>query len=423
LKHLKNWQGTLAIVGIDWGDSGKGRLVDDLSARADIVARYNGGSNTGHTVKNEKGEFALHIIPSGIFNQKAVCLVGRNVAVDLESLTEEMDQLKKAHVSVKNLIIDEQASLTMTWHKLRDGVREAERSAKIGTTSRGVGPTYADRTERVGLLLKDLMSADFSEKLKKEVEFQNKYFRLNLSFKEISQKYGKIKNKIKTLVGSTTPIIKEARKKGKNILFEGAQGYFLDIDSGTYPFVTSSNPGVIGIWRCFDLHPKNIDHVIGITKAYTTRVGEGPMPTLIVGKDAQIIIKEGKEIGTTTGRVRRPGWLDLVLVKEAIEVNGITALAITKLDVLSTLKKIKLCTGYKLGGKEAGYIGHDAEYLSKVKPIYIELDGWGQDITKIRNFSTLPKNAQKYVKTIEKIVNVPVKFISVGPKRGQAIYR
>lgn len=421
-KSLKSWQGTLAVVGVDWGDSGKGRLIDDLSSKADIIARYNGGSNTGHSVKNQFGDFALHIIPSGIFNPKAICLVGRNVAVDLESLVQEMDQLNKSKVSYKNLILDEQASLTMPWHKLRDGMRERKRNNKIGTTGRGVGPTYADRTERVGLLLKDLISADFEEKLKQEIEFQNECFRLNLNLEKICQRYSQIKNKIKFFVGSTTIFIKEARKKSKNILFEGAQGYFLDIDAGTYPFVTSSNPGTLGIWRSFDLHPKEIDEAIGITKAYTTRVGEGPMPTLIETDEKDLIIKEGREIGTTTGRVRRPGWLDLVLLKEAVEVNGLTGLAITKLDVLAKLKKIKICTAYNLNGKAVTYPAHDADTLSKVKATYQELDGWNQDVTNVRDFAKLPDQAKKYIKMIEDYVKIPVKFISVGPKRGEVIY-
>ena len=421
-KSLKHWQGTLAVVGVDWGDSGKGRLIDDLSSRADIIARYIGGSNTGHSVKNKFGDFALHIIPSGIFNPKAICLVSRNVAVDLESLIQEIDQLNKSKVSYKNLILDEQASLTMPWHKLRDGMRERKRNNKIGTTGRGVGPTYADRTERVGLLLKDLISDDFEGKLKQEIEFQNEYFRLNLNFKKVIQKYSQIKNKINSFVGPTTLIVKEARKKGKNILFEGAQGYFLDIDAGTYPFVTSSNPGTVGIWRSFDLHPKEIDEAIGITKAYTTRVGEGPIPTLIETGEKDLIIKEGKEVGTTTGRVRRPGWLDLVLVKEAAENNGLTGLAVTKLDVLAKLKKIKICTGYKLNGKDTTYPAHDADTLSEVKTTYQELEGWNKDITNIRDFVKLPNQAKKYIKEIENYVKIPVKFISVGPERGQIIY-
>ena len=422
---LKNWQGTIAVVGVDWGDSGKGRLVDDLSQRADIVARFNGGSNTGHTVKNQMGEFALHIMPSGIFNENATCLVGRNVAVDLESLAHEMNTLDSAGVSYKNLIIDEQASLTMPWHKLLDGLREKEREekgAKIGTTGKGVGPTYADRTQRNGLLVKDLFLPDFRQKLKSEVEFYNEHFNLNLNQDELFKTVSVYAQKIKKYVGQTVPILLEAQKQGKNILFEGAQGIFLDIDFGTYPFVTSSNPGVVGIWRCFDFHPKKLDQVIGITKAYMTRVGEGPMPTLIKDENSQIIIEKGKEKGTTTGRVRRPGWLDLVLIKEAVEVNSITALAITKLDILSHLKKIRVCTGYNINGRRVGYLAHDADFLQKVEPIYNEFEGWHKDITNVRNFDDLPANAGKFIRFIEQFLCIAVKFISVGPERGQVIY-
>src|SRR3989304_6895821 len=253
---LKSWQGITCVIGLDWGDSGKGRLIDDLSSRADIVARYSGGSNTGHTVKNKYGKFAMHIMPSGIFNQKAQCLIGRGVACDLESLIEdEMAQLQKAAISWKNLIIDEQASLTMPWHKLRDGLREEFRLKKIGTTKRGVGPTYADRIERVGLRIKDLMSSDFKDKLFDEVKIQNNFFKLKLNPTQTYKTYFRFAKIIRPHVGQTIPILKKAQKEAKNILFEGTQGSFLDVDFGTYPFFTSPNTGVSGIWRSFNLHP------------------------------------------------------------------------------------------------------------------------------------------------------------------------
>ncbi|HLA04028.1 MAG TPA: adenylosuccinate synthase [Patescibacteria group bacterium] len=421
-KTLQSWQGTLAVIGVDWGDSGKGRLTDDLSARADVIARFNGGANTGHTVENQYGKFALHIIPSGIFNQKAKCLVGRNVVVDLESLVLEMSALAKAGVSYKNLLIDEQASLVMPWHKMRDGLREKLRSAKIGTTGRGVGPAYADRTERVGLLVKDLVSSGFAGKIEEEVKIQNKFYSLNLNANEIVKQYQKYQRKVKNFIGKSVPIISHAQKAKKNILFEGAQGYFLDIDAGTYPYVTSSNPGVVGIARSFDIHTSEINEVIGITKAYTTRVGEGPMPTKITGEVGRKIVDVGREVGTTTGRERAVGWLDSVLIKEAARANKLTALAVTKLDVLTNISKLKLCISYDLNGKSMDYIGHDAEFLSKVRPVYEDVGGWAEDISSIRSFTDLPKNAQNYIRVIEKITKVPVKFISVGPKRGEVIY-
>lgn len=421
-KTLKDWQGMLAIIGVDWGDSGKGRLTDDLSARADIIARFNGGANTGHTVENQYGKFALHIMPSGIFNQKAICLVGRNVAVDLESLVLEMSQLEKAGVSYKKLLIDEGASLVMSWHRMRDGLREKFRENKIGTTGKGVGPVYADRTERVGLLVKDLFSKELSEKIEEEAKIQNKFYDLNLNVRKIIGQYQKYQIKVKNFIGKSTQVVRQAQKARKNILFEGAQGYFLDIDAGTYPYVTSSNPGVIGIAKSFDIHPSDINEVVGITKAYTTRVGEGPMPTKIDGEVARKIVDVGKEIGTTTGRIRSVGWLDLVLIKEAARSNKLTALAVTKLDVLSKIAKLKLCVSYKLNGKSTDYIGHDAELLSNVKPVYQEFDGWEQDISHVRSFADLPQNAKIYIRRIEEFTKVPVKFISVGPKRGEAIY-
>ncbi len=422
-KTFNNWHGTAAVIGVDWGDSGKGRLIDDLAQNAHIVARFNGGSNTGHTVKNKYGKFALHITPSGIFNKKVICVVGRGVAVDLESLIEdEFKQLKSANISWSNLKIDEQATLTMPWHKLKDGLREEMRKSKIGTTKRGVGPTYADRIERSGLRVKDLYAGSFDKKLKDELDFQNKYFNLKLSFPKILTIYKKYAQTIRPFVTKTIPIIKDAIKNNKNVLFEGAQGYFLDIDAGTYPFVTSSNTGVIGICKSFDLYPTMISNVIGITKAYTTRVGSGPMPTKITTSEKNQIIEKGHEIGTTSGRVRDPGWLDLVLLKTACENNRVTKLAITKLDVLSNFKKIKLCVGYKLQNKAVDYISGDSEFLDSVEPVYEVLDGWIEDISKVRFIEKLPQNAQKYIKRIESFTNVKVNFIGVGPERSEAIY-
>lgn len=421
--NLSTWQGTTAVIGIDWGDSGKGRLIDDLSTGADIVARYNGGSNTGHTVKNQYGKFALHIIPSGIFNSKATNIIGRNVVVDLESLVDdELKQLKDAGVSWKNLIIDEQATLTMPWHRLRDGLREKQRSTKIGTTGRGVGPAYADRIERAGLRIKDLIGADFRGKLKDELDFQNLFFKLRLSFGEIFERYSKYAKIVEPHVAKTIPLVKQAIAKRQNILFEGAQGYFLDIDAGTYPFVTSSNTGILGIWRSFDLHPSLINHIIGITKAYTTRVGAGPMPTKMQGRQREIVIEKGHEIGTTSGRIRDPGWLDLVLLKTAVAANRVTSLAITKIDVLSGLDKIKICVGYRLNGKSVDYLSGDADYLDKCQPVYETLLGWQEDITSVRQFEKLPKNARNYIRRIEKFTAINVNFIGVGPDRSEVIY-
>lgn len=421
-KSLQNWHGAAAVIGVDWGDSGKGRLVDDLSARADIVARYNGGSNTGHTVENRHGKFAFHIIPSGIFNERALCVIGRSVAVDMESLVDEMAALEKAKVRYNNLLIDEQASLTMPWHRMRDGIHERQRSQKIGTTGRGVGPTYADRTERQGLLVKDLFLPEFEERLKEEFDYQTETYELDLNYEQILQNYREYAQKIKSFVGKTTPVIQEAINTSKNILFEGAQGYFLDIDFGTYPFVTSSHPGVVGIWTCFGVRPENLSEVIGITKAYTTRVGEGPIPTAMEEADADYIIKVGKEVGTTTGRIRHPGWLDLVLIKSAVRDNGITSLAVTKLDVLSSMPTVKLCTGYTQDGREVDYLPHDADFLASCTPVYEQLPGWRKKITRVRKFKDLPENAKRYIERIQEVVGVPVKFISVGSRRGQVIY-
>lgn len=429
MSGIKNIRGVTAVIDLGWGDSGKGRLIDDLAQNADIVARYSGGSNTGHTIQNSKGKFALHIIPSGIFNPKATCLIGRGVALDLESLIEdEFEQLKKAKVSWGNLIIDGQCTLTMPWHKLRDGLREKTRQNKIGTTGRGVGPTYADRVERVGLRLSDLIDKDFDKKLKVEIEFQNRFLSSNkiysfkLEFKEIFNKFTNYAKTIMPYIGNTVAALHVGISQKKNILFEGAQGWLLDIDGGTYPYVTSSNTGVVGIWRSFDLHPSYINNVIGITKAYMTRVGAGPMPTKITVQEAQAIIEKGHEVGTTSGRTRDPGWLDLVAIKYAANVNQINQLAITKLDVLSGFKKIKLCIGYKRDGKEVWYKSGDSKELEQSAPVYKTLPGWDEDLSKIRNLADLPKNAKACIKEIENNIGVKVSFIGVGPNRQEAIY-
>lgn len=424
-KHnLQEWRGTAAVIGVDWGDSGKGRLIDDLAQHAHVVARYNGGSNTGHTIKNHYGKFALHIIPSGIFNPRTQNIIGRGVAVDLESLIEdEVVQLKSAKVTLSNLKIDEQATLTMPWHKMRDDLREVYRDAKIGTTKKGVGPTYADRIERVGLRIKDLYERNFEKLLKDEIVFQSKFFNFKLSYPKIRSTFKKYAKIIKPFVTQTIPIIQKSIKDGKNILFEGAQGYFLDIDAGTYPFVTSSNTGIIGICRSFDIHPSQIESVIGITKAYTTRVGAGPMPTAIADlKTRNWIIDKGGEIGTTSGRIRNPGWLDLVLVKKAVEANHVTSLALTKIDVLSGLPQIKLCVGYTQNGKNVGYVSGYADYLARVKPVYETLPGWKDDLREARILSDLPDNARTFIRRVVDFAKVPVSYIGVGPERTQAIY-
>lgn len=423
-KHsLKDWSGVAAVIGADWGDSGKGRLIDNLSENAHVVARYNGGSNTGHTIKNAIGSFALHIMPSGIFNKKTVCLVGRGVVVDLEVLIEdEFVQLKKAKISWKNLFIDPRATLTMPWHKLRDGLREEINRVKIGTTKKGVGPAYADRIERIGLTVKDLIKRDFIEKLDEEINIQKKFYNLKIDKKHIIQKYRKYSELIRPHIADTNEIVSKSLNLKKNILFEGAQGYFLDIDAGTYPFVTSSNTGVLGIWKSYDLHPSEINHVIAITKAYTTRVGEGPMPTTIKSKERDLIIEKGGEVGVTTGRVRDPGWLDLVLLKFACQKNKANHIAMTKLDIFSNFNEIKLCIGYELNGKKTSYISGDGEILEKCKPIYESLSGWSEDISKVRNYKDLPQKAKNYIKKIENFVGVPVDFIGVGPNREEVIY-
>lgn len=440
------------VLGSQWGDEGKGKIIDFLSEKADYVVRYHGGNNAGHTVINQFGTFPLHLIPSGIFSKAIACITNGTV-LDLEVLAEEIEMLEKAGIKVKGrLLISPRCHVIMPYHKLLDKLyEEAKGKARTGTTGRGIGPVYADKVSYNGIRLYDFLDKkQFSEKLATQLTVKNKIIAA-LSEKESLfpyRKHAKIKNrvmasiapkpltqkeietemfkifaKIKPFISEPYPVLVNAVKKNKHILFEGAQGIFLDNDWGTYPYITASTIVTGGINAGTGLPVQNISDVIGVVKAYTTRVGEGPFPTELFDKDGEELRKEGAEFGVTTGRPRRCGWFDVELVKFAAELNGYTSIAITKLDVLDTFKQIKVCTGYTFRGKPVRYFDGDAVFLSKVKPVYKTLPGWVQSTRGTTKFEELPKAAQNYIKELEKLVGVKASFISTGPERKAIIVR
>lgn len=416
-------------IGAQWGDEGKGKAVDFLATRADLVVRFHGGNNAGHTVINEYGKFPFHLIPSGIFQPKTKCLISNGAVIDLSVLISEIKLVEKAGIKTKGrLFISPRVHLIMPYHKILDGLYEQEKGEnKMGTTGSGIGPCYADKVSYNGLRLYDLLDPkQFLEKVTLQLKIKNKIIVAlggqNLKLKEISESYKDFLKIIKPYIFELTPILEKAVKQKKFILYEGAQGFFLDNDWGTYPFVTASStvPGSINAASGLPVFPNKI---LSVSKAYTTRVGSGPFPTELDNQIGEIIRKKGGEYGATTGRPRRCGWLDLELVKTSCRLTGATEIFLTKLDILDEFKEIKIAIGYESKGKKVGYLDGDAAFLGKVIPIYKTFPGWQQDISKIRKFLDLPKKAQAYIKYIEKYLGIPVKYVSVGPRREETIVR
>ncbi len=415
----------IVVVGTQWGDEGKGKIVDFLTAKAHFVVRFQGGNNAGHTLVINQKKYILHLIPSGIFHPHTVCVIGNGVVVDPAVLISEIENLKNAGVEItpKKLKISERAHTIMPYHKALDLAREAKaKKNKIGTTGRGIGPCYEDKVARRGFRLIDLTRPKyFRERLKTILEEKNFFLQYlsaePLNYKEICEKYLEFGKYLKPYLTDVSSLLWEGFKKNKNILFEGAQGTYLDIDYGTYPYVTSSNTLAGNACCGSGLGPTFIKEVIGIVKAYTTRVGEGPFPTELKDEIGEYLREKGGEYGSTTGRPRRCGWLDLVMVKGAIKLNGITSLALTKLDVLSGLSKIKLCVAYKIGKKILKTFPSTLEDLSKIEPVYEELPGWEENLEGIKDLNHLPKEAKDYIKAIESYLGVPISMISTGPGR------
>ncbi|MCL4457405.1 MAG: adenylosuccinate synthase [Nitrospirae bacterium] len=420
---------TVVIVGTQWGDEGKGKIVDFLTEKADVVARYQGGNNAGHTVviKNEK--YILHLIPSGVLHKNKKCIIGNGVVIDPAALIEEMDGLKKRGITInKNLLISKNAHVIMPYHVALDKGNENKKGGKkIGTTGRGIGPSYTDKIARYGIRMMDLMSPEvFKEKLSANLStanflLENLYKTAPLSEKEIYRQYMKYAERLAPYIADTDLIINKEIASGKKVLFEGAQGTLLDIDHGTYPFVTSSNTIAGGACTGLGVGPTKIKKVLGVVKAYTTRVGEGPFPTELKNALGEAIRQKGGEFGATTGRPRRCGWLDILILKHAIRINGLTGLAITKLDILDGFDRLKICVGYKYKGKRYAEFPKEIEVLNNCEPVYETVDGWKESTLGIKDFSKLPANARKYIKTIEKILGIKVHIISTGQKRDEII--
>jgi adenylosuccinate synthase len=420
---------TVVIVGTQWGDEGKGKIVDFLTEKADVVARYQGGNNAGHTVviKNEK--YILHLIPSGVLHKGKKCIIGNGVVIDPKALIEEMDGLKKRGINMdKNLLISKNANVIMPYHVAIDKGSESKKgNKKIGTTGRGIGPSYTDKIARHGIRIMDLMNPEvFKEKLKANLAtvnflLENMYKAEPLNANAIYKQYMKYAERLAPYIADTDLIINKEMETGKKILFEGAQGTLLDIDHGTYPFVTSSNTIAGGACTGLGVGPTKIKKVLGVVKAYTTRVGEGPFPTELKDALGEEIRQKGGEFGATTGRPRRCGWLDMLILRHAARVNGLTGIAITKLDILDGLDKLKICVGYKYNGKRYTEFPKEIEVLNNCVPVYETVDGWKESTLGIKDFNRLPLNAKKYIRTIEKMLGLKVHIISTGQKRDEII--
>ena len=417
------------VVGMQWGDEGKGKIIDLLSEEADVIARYAGGHNAGHTIVFDGNQHILHLIPSGIFHSEKLCVIGNGVVIDPAALIQEMDLLKKANVDLDDrLVISDRANIILPYHGTFDKGREnSNHFEKIGTTGRGIGPSYADKIARTGIRVCDYRD---EKSLKKKV--QSNYNEKNTIFKDL---YGKelpssesmfdelmhYKETILKHIGDTHVLLRDEIEKKKKVLCEGAQGTMLDVDHGTYPFVTSSNSTSGGASTGLGIPPTQIDRVVGVIKAYTTRVGEGPFPTELHDEYGEKLRKEGHEFGSTTGRPRRCGWFDAVVARYAISLNGIDAMAITKLDVLDRFDTLKVCTGYKYKGNTFKEMPADLDILENGEPVYTDFEGWNQSTVEAENFDQLPDKAKFYIDGLQNILGVGFLMISTGPARNQTI--
>lgn len=418
---------SLVVVGTGWGDEGKGKITDYLSNKFDVCVRYQGGNNAGHTIKFDNKHFALNLIPSGIFNPKTINILSNGMVIDLSVLVKEINSLIDQGINCQNLYISNRAHILFPYHiELDEAFENLKGDNRVGTTKRGIGPCYIDKYMRIGIRFGDLLNKDsFYEKLSLNVDYANKILSLfgNKIFDKdkIFNKYTSYIDTIKSKIIDTSVFITNSLNENKNVIFEGAQGIMLCLDHGTYPYVTSSSPSASSVALNCGISPQYIQKVLGITKAYSTRVGEGAFPTEIFCETSKKIRKIGNEYGTTTGRERRIGWLDTVILKHGKRVSGITNLAVTLLDILTGFDKLKICVAYNLDGKKIEFIPSTIEEFSRCEPIYIELDGWMEDITQIKSFDDLPDNAKKYIKTIELTTGIKISIISVGPNRNQTI--
>lgn len=418
------------VLGAQWGDEGKGKMTDYLAEKANVVVRYQGGNNAGHTVKVGDKQYKLHLIPSGILYEDKLNIIANGVVLDPKSLLGEIDYLinEGVEVSPKKLVISDRAHVIMPYHKILDGAAEKFRGKNdIGTTGKGIGPCYTDKAERSGIRVCDLLDKEiFAERLKFNLALKNevisKVYGLEpLNFDEVYNEYLEYAERLRPFVTDTSVKVYNEIKSKKDVLFEGAQGNLLDIDYGTYPFVTSSNTTAGGVSAGAGIGPTMINSAVGIAKAYTTRVGKGPFPTELNDELGDYIREKGFEYGTTTGRPRRCGWLDVVILKQAVRVSGLTSFAFTKIDTLAGMEKLKMCVGYEFNGAIIDYIPASLEDLAKCVPVYEEFDGWDDSVADAASFDELHVNAQKYLRRVEELTGARVSIVSVGPGRNQTI--
>lgn len=418
----------VVITGTQWGDEGKGKIVDYLASKADTVVRFQGGSNAGHTVAVNGEEYKLRLLPSGILYKGTNCVIANGVVVDPQCLLEEMDAMQKRGIDTSKIFVSNRAHVVMPYHKLFDELNEKSRGdKKIGTTKRGIGPCYIDKADRIGIRICDLIDKEeFALKLKNVLEqknyiLQKVYNHEPLNYEEILKEYKNYAEKLAPHVCDTVTFLNDEIDANKKILFEGAQATMLDIDYGTYPYVTASHPISGGVGVGAGVAPKRIDKVVGVVKAYCTRVGEGPFPTEQLNEIGDKLRTAGHEFGTVTGRPRRTGWLDSCVVKYAGQISGIDYMAVTRLDILDDFDEIKMCVGYEVDGKILNEIPASLKILAKVKPVYETFAGWKTDISKIRNYNELPENAKKYLERMAEVTKIKLGIVSVGPNRDQTI--
>lgn len=417
---------SIVVVGTQWGDEGKGKITDFLAEQADVIARFSGGNNAGHTIQFGGETYKLHLVPSGIFYKDKLAVIGNGVVVDPVALLKELDGLNERGISTDNLRISNRAQVILPYHLAQDEYEERRRGDnKIGTTKKGIGPAYVDKAQRIGIRMADLLEKEtFERRLKENIEYKNAYFKGMFNetcptFDEIFDEYYAAGQRLKDYVTDTAKILDDANVADEKVLFEGAQGVMLDIDHGTYPFVTSSNPVAGNVTVGTGVGPTSVSKVIGVCKSYTSRVGDGPFPTELFDEDGHHIREVGREYGTTTGRPRRVGWFDSVVLRHSRRVSGITDLSINSIDVLTGLDTVKICTAYELDGEKITEYPANLDQLRRCKPIFEELPGWTEDITGCRSLDELPENARNYLERISELCGVHIPIFSVGPDREQ----
>ncbi len=419
---------SVVVIGTQWGDEGKGKITDFLAEKANVVVRFQGGNNAGHTIVFDNRKFALHLIPSGIFRKDTINILGNGMVINPKALIEELDMLEKGGITEYKLAISDRAHVVLPYHSVLDKLFEDLKNGKkkVGTTNKGIGPAYTDKSSRIGIRICDFIDLEeFRDKLTDNLNYYNKIFKLfgkeEMVIKDIFEEYKEYSKRIRPYVTDTSILLNNQFENNRNVLFEGAQGSLLCLDHGTYPFVTSSSPTAASVSLNTGISPKLIDEILGVTKAYSTRVGSGYFATEFNSEIAEHIRKTGKEYGTTTGRARRIGWLDTVVLRHSKRISGITGLSIMLLDVLTNIETLKICISYKLDGKIIDFIPASIKDVERCEPVYIELPGWEEDITKTSKFGDLPINAQKYLDKISELTGIEIVMFSVGPDRKQTI--